>query len=82
MAMGEEKLYAGKAILERQGHTVQLYPRVEQDGTVKHWWEIDRSCLATREELEHIADGVYSFEELFELYIKRHNDKVRERGKG
>jgi hypothetical protein len=33
--------------------------------------EIDCQLLATREELGHLADGVYSFDELEELHLKR-----------
>jgi hypothetical protein len=33
--------------------------------------------LATGEEIEHLADGVYSFAELQELYVKRRADEAQ-----
>jgi hypothetical protein len=62
----ESKISKGVRILKEQGHLVE--GRVQFN---KMWWEIDRQVLATPEEIEHLADGVYSLSELEELYIKR-----------
>jgi hypothetical protein len=62
----ESKISKGVRILTEQGHLVE--GRVQFN---KMWWEIDRQMLATAEEIEHLADGVYSLSELEELYIKR-----------
>lgn len=59
-------------MLKEQGHSVE--GRIQFD---KMWWEIDRYLLASPEEIEHIADGVYSFAELEELCIKRQADEKR-----
>jgi len=64
------KLSKGVRILEEQGHLVE--GRIQFD---KMWWEIDQRMLATPEEIEHLADGVYSLSELEELYIKRRADE-------
>lgn len=61
-----DKLSKGIRILREQGHQVE--GRIQFD---KMWWEIDRRMLASPEEIGHIADGVYSFSELEELYIRR-----------
>jgi hypothetical protein len=66
----EDKPSKGVSILRRQGHTVEAR---FQFG--KTWWEIDRRMLATREEVKHIADGIYSLPELEELYLRRHRDE-------
>jgi hypothetical protein len=67
-----EKLSKGVAMLKEQGHRVE--GRIQFD---KVCWEIDRYLLATPEEIEHIADGVYSFAELEELCTKRQADEKR-----
>jgi hypothetical protein len=53
-------------MLREQGHLVE--PRIQFD---KMWFEIDRRMLASAQEVEEIADGVYSFPELVELFEKR-----------
>jgi hypothetical protein len=67
-----EKISKGLGMLKEQGHTIR--PRFQFE---KRWWEIDGDLLATSEEIEHIADGVYSFPELKELCIKRRADEER-----
>lgn len=52
--------------LNEEGHSVQM---VQQYG--KWWYEIDRKMRATEEEMEELADGVYSLSELEELFKKR-----------
>ena len=53
-------------MLQGQGHTVRPYLRY---GTL--WFEIDGNMLATRQEMGELADGVYSFQELAELFARR-----------
>jgi len=60
------KLFKGIRMLKEQGHLVER--RIQFD---KMWWHIDGRMLATSEEIEHLADGVYSLSELEELYGKR-----------
>jgi hypothetical protein len=67
-----EKVSKGVAILREQGYRVE--GRIQFG---KEWWEIDRYLLASPEEIEHIADGVYSFAELEELCVKRQADEKR-----
>ncbi len=59
--------------LNEEGHSVQM---VQQYG--KWWYEIDRNMRATDEEMEELADGVYSLSELEELFKKR---RAEEQGK-
>ena len=53
-------------MLQGQGHTVRPYIRY---GTL--WFEIDGNMLATRKEMLELADGVYSLQELVELFARR-----------
>jgi hypothetical protein len=73
----KEKVSKGVTMLTAQGHRVE--GRIQFD---KHWWEIDGYLLASQEEIEHIADGVYSFPELHELCIKRRADEKRKAARG
>ena len=57
-------------MLEEQGHLVKGRIQFE-----KMWWEIGGRMLATPEEIEHLAEGVYSLSELEELYIMRRADE-------
>jgi hypothetical protein len=65
-----EKLFKGIRMLKEQGHLVEGRMQF-----AKLWWEIDCRMLATGGEIEGLADGVYSFSELEELYIKRRADE-------
>ena len=62
----EADLNAATKILQGQGHTVRPYIRY---GTL--WFEIDGNMLATRQEMLELADGVYSLQELAELFARR-----------
>jgi hypothetical protein len=62
----ESQMSKGIRILREQGHLIE---RRIQDG--KTWWVINQQTLATREEFQHLADGIYSPSELIELYTKR-----------
>ena len=53
-------------MLNGQGHTVRPFIR---RGTL--WFEINGNMLATRQEMLELADGVYSLEELRELFLRR-----------
>ena len=58
-------------MLREQGHEVE--------SSIRHgklWWEIDRKMLASDEEIEQIADGIYSLAELEELFIKRRKEEL------
>jgi hypothetical protein len=66
----DDKLSRGVSLLQRQGHTVGV--RLQFGKT---WWEIDHRMLATQEEIEHLADGIYSLAELEELYLRRREDE-------
>jgi hypothetical protein len=54
-------------MLQGQGHTVRPFIRY---GTL--WFEIDGGMLVTRQEMLELADGVYSLQELAELFARRH----------
>jgi hypothetical protein len=68
----EEDVNAAVKMLHTQGHAVRPYIR---RGVL--WFEIDGNVLATRQELLELADGVYSFTELQELFVLR---RTEERG--
>ena len=63
----EADLRAAIKMLQGEGHTVRPYIRY---GTL--WFEIDGGMLATRQEMGELADGVYSLQELAELFARRH----------
>jgi len=58
----------GRAIevLKQQGHSVRPYNR---EGIF--WFEIDGRMLASAQEMEELADRVYSLVELEDLFKKR-----------
>jgi hypothetical protein len=62
----EADLHAAIKILQEQNHTVRPYIRY---GTP--WFEIDGYMLASRQEMLELADGVYSLQELAELFARR-----------
>ena len=62
----EEHLNAAMKMLTRQGHTVRSYMRY---GVL--WFEIDSNMVATRQEMLELAEGVYSLNELRELFRRR-----------
>ena len=61
-----------EAIKER---SAKIYARVyrHQD---KMWVEIDQCMLASFHEIEELVDGVHSFEDLSELFKKRHAEEL------
>lgn len=60
-----EKVWKGIRMLESEGHLITPHMK-----SAKLHWEIDFRMWATGEEVECLADGVYSFSE-FEKVIKR-----------
>ena len=66
----EADLNAATKMLQGQGHIVRPYIRY---GTL--WFEIDGNILASRREMLELADGVYSLQELAELFARRHAEE-------
>jgi hypothetical protein len=66
----EADLRAAIKMLQGRGHTVRPYIRY---GAL--WFEIDANMLATRQEMLELADGVYSLQELAELFARRHAEE-------
>lgn len=66
----EADLRAAIKMLQGQTHTVRPYIRY---GTLS--FEIDGNMLATRQEMLELADGVYSLQELAELFARRHAEE-------
>jgi len=62
----KRKIEGAIEILEQQGHTVRPYNR---EG--KFWFEIDGRMLASTQEMEELADRVYSLTELEDLFVRR-----------
>ena len=66
----EADLHAAIKMLQGHGHTVRPYIRW---GTLR--FEIDGNMLASRREMLELADGVYSLQELAELFARRHAEE-------
>ncbi len=66
MAHPQEKVEVAIGMLKAQGHVVEIL-RGEKDA----WYEVDHRMRASREEMQDLADGVYSLTELEELFIRR-----------
>ena len=66
----EADLNAATKMLQGQGHTVRPYIRY---GAL--WFELDGNMLATRQEMLELADGVYSLQELAEIFARRHAEE-------
>jgi hypothetical protein len=62
----EEELNAAMKMLSGQDHRVRPHIRY---GTL--WFEIDGDMKATRQEMLELAEGVYSLNELRELFERR-----------
>ncbi len=71
MAHPQEKVEAAVGMLKAQGHVVEIL-RGEK-GT---WYEVDHRMRASWEEMQNLADGVYSLTELEELFIRRQIEEV------
>jgi hypothetical protein len=66
MAPAKEKIEVAIRMLREQGHIVESQP--DRDKT---WFEIDHRMRASPEEMQHLADGVYSLAELEEIFLQR-----------
>ena len=65
------KIVAAINNMKKQGHHARL---CRHHG--KMWVEIDQSMLASFEEIVELVDGVHSFEELAELFKRRHAEEL------
>jgi hypothetical protein len=68
----KEKVDAAIKMLKDQGHTVQAQVRGEAG---RFWFEVDSRMLVSWDEMQNLADGVYTLDELEELYRKRHDEE-------
>jgi hypothetical protein len=66
----KQKVDAAIEALKNQGHTVRPYNR---EG--KFWFEIDGRMLASNQEMQELADRVYSLTELEDLFVRRRNEE-------
>jgi hypothetical protein len=62
----KRKIETAIEVLEQQGHAVRPYNR---EG--KFWFEIHGRMLASRQEMEELADRVHSLTELEDLFVRR-----------
>ena len=67
------KVVAAINSMNKQGHNARVYRH--QD---KMWVEIDHCMLASFDEIEELVDGVHSFEELADLFKRRHAKELGE----
>jgi hypothetical protein len=65
------KVVAAINSMNKQGHYARVY---KHQGKV--WVEIDQSMLASFQEIEELVDGVRSFDDLTELFKKRHAEEL------
>ena len=65
------KVVAAINSMNKQGHYARIYRH--QDTM---WVEIDQCMLASFDEIEELVDGVHSFEELTELFKRRHAEEL------
>ena len=66
----KSKVDAAIETLKSQGHSVRPYNR---EGTF--WCEIDGRMLASQQEMEDLADRVYSLLELEDLFVRRQKEE-------
>ncbi|HYM75669.1 MAG TPA: hypothetical protein VE377_06790 [Candidatus Dormibacteraeota bacterium] len=71
MTPAKEKIEVAIRTLRSEGHVVEI-----QLDRGKTWFEIDRRMRASSEEMQNLADGVYSLRELEELFIERRIEKT------
>ena len=65
------KVVAAINSMNKQGHNARVYRH--QD---KMWVEIDHCMLASFDEIEELVDGVYSFEELADVFKRRYAEEL------
>lgn len=68
----KSKIDAAIEALKSQGHSVRPYNR---EG--KFWFEIDGRMLASHQEMEDLADRVYSILELENMFVRRRNEEQK-----
>ena len=66
----KSKIDAAIEALRSQGHSVRPYNR---DG--QFWYEIDGRMLESRQEMEDLADRVYTPQELEDLFVRRRKEE-------
>jgi hypothetical protein len=65
------KVVAAINSMNKHGHHARVYR--QQDKT---WVEIDQCMLASFDEIEELVDGVYSFEEVADLFKRRYAEEL------
>ena len=70
---GKAKVDAGIRMLRAKGHTVQAQVRGDEG---RMWFEVDSRMLVSWEEMQNLADGVYSLTELEDLYKRRQAEEA------
>jgi len=76
MADSKEKVNAAIRMLNAQRHVVETQVRGDKG---EHWYQIDGWMSVSSQEMQDLADGVYSLTELTELFILRRIEEVSER---
>jgi len=66
----KSKVDAAIESLKSQGHSVRPYNREGE-----FWYEIDGRMLASHQEMEDLADRVYSLLELEDLFVQRRKEE-------
>jgi hypothetical protein len=66
MTPAKEKIEVVIRTLRSEGHVVEIQP-----DRGKTWFEIDHRMRASAEEMQNLADGVYSLAELEEIFLQR-----------
>lgn len=66
MSPAKEKIEVAVRTLRSEGHIVEI-----QLDRGKTWFEIDRRMRASAEEMQKLADGIFSLVELEELFMQR-----------
>jgi hypothetical protein len=66
------KVVAAINSMNKRGHYARVYRH--QD---RMWVEIDRCMLASFDEILQVVDGIHSFEELADLFKRRHAEELQ-----
>jgi hypothetical protein len=65
------KIVAAINSMNKQGHHARVSRHLG-----KMWVQIDECMLASFNEIEELVDGVHSFEELVDLFKRRHTEEL------
>lgn len=65
------KVVAAINRMNKEGHHARIYRHHD-----KMWVEIDQSMLASFDEVIELVDGVHSFDELADLFKRRHAEEL------